>query len=153
MNWVWITLICFLIALLTGIIHDARFAIISCMILFLLFPMELVMIYFYYGLRRECSFNVVNHRIMIIEDSLRVEMRFYNRGNSEEKENLDEDEFSQISCVEFPLYQASKYNVFNNSIALRINDNKGFVWIPISAFDEDKQFKDFIDKILAYAVA
>lgn len=90
---------------------------------------------------------------MIIEDSLRVEMRFYNRGNSEEKENLDEDEFSQISCVEFPLYQASKYNVFNNSIALRINDNKGFVWIPISAFDEDKQFKDFIDKILAYAVA
>lgn len=153
MNWVWLTLIFFLIALLAGIFLDARFAIISCMILFLLFPMELVMIYFYYGLRKECSFNVVDHRIRIMGDSLMIEMRFFNHGNAAEKEDSDEDDTSQISCVEFPLSQAGKYNVFNNSIALKINDDKGFVWIPLSAFDNDSQFKDFIDKILVYAVA
>lgn len=163
MKWVWIIIISFVLALTAGILFDLRFTILACMILFILFPMELVMIYIYYGFRKECNFNVVNHRFILNREMFKIEMKFPNSWNSANNhdtktENIEvpkeiTEDIAQVKTIEFPVSQLGKYTVMTDSIAIRIKNGVGFAWIPISAFENENQFKVFIDKIIEYAAA
>lgn len=163
MKWLWIIIISFVLALTAGILFDLRFAILAGMILFILFPMELVMIYIYYGFRKECNFNVVNHRLILQRETFQIEMKFPNSWNSvnnydtkTENREVQEDiagDIVQVKTIQFPVSQLGKYTVMTDSIVIRIKNGVGFAWIPLSSFENENKFKLFIDKIIEYAAA
>ena len=70
-NWLWMVLpvaVCTVLALWI----DVRFAIVAMMVLFIVLPMVLALLYFYYGLSPEARWSIMDKTIDVQQDGLHL---------------------------------------------------------------------------------
>lgn len=144
------TWICFFgllvfIGVISGIVADYRYAIIALMVLFILLPMGLLFIYLYYGFYETYYLNIILHKIIINNSEIRILMKWVNSG---EDNCTDEDGDGFNKSISY------KKELFGNLIALKdsviilTKSSKGFIWLPVSAFDDEKSFTSFINNMI-----
>ncbi len=148
--WIIAITFVFFIALALGLAIDIRFLIISLMILFLITPMAIAMIFIVYGFRKDCSFNVANHRLHIEGENLEVEI---GEDTSEDKDDEEMKIVALCSTVSFPLSSLLNYQVNKNYVIVRLRDKKkGFIYIPLDAFEGDSiKLQKFLKRLFSYA--
>lgn len=118
------------VGIVCGFVIDLRWFVISLMVVFVVFPMLLAFLYYYYALRRETVINSLPHSLSIVPgDGLMVTMRIDEE--TERKEILSWDTLS-------------RYKVGSNSAIVPLRSPlKGFVWIPASAFSSESEMVTF----------
>lgn len=136
-----------------GICMDLRWMVVGLMTVFVVIPMALAFLYYYYGFRRECFVNTIPHKIDVSADGITVLLRI---SAPERTESADPDSFSenvdagpQYRREFFPFSAMSSYRIGNNSVIIPFRSPaKGFLWIPADAYDDEKILADtlrFID--------
>lgn len=117
-----------LAGIIAGFVFDFRFLILGLMILFILMPMLAAYIYFYYGLRRECWLNVVDHSIGIGDDGLDVKIY-----------DTDGEQVELRTSFMIPYKDLSGYKVGKDCVYFMIaRPVKGFVWFPVEGKDMEE---------------
>ena len=137
--------IIFSIAAILGIALDVRYLIISLMVLFLLIPMAIGMIYIVYGFRKECSFNVIEHKLILTDAGLVVEF-----ATDTANEDGDEDRLCKNGNIIFPFSCFGNYIVYKNAVVVDLKaKDKGFMSLPLEALDNDTvKLELFLKKLL-----
>lgn len=136
-----------------GICLDLRWMVVGLMTVFVVIPMVLAFLYYYYGLRRECFVNTIPHKIDVSEDGITVLLRI---SASVQSESSDTDSLQENNDAEleyrrefFPFSAMSPYRIGNNSVIIPFRSPaKGFLWIPADAYDDEEILADtlrFID--------
>lgn len=124
-----------------GIAIDLRWLIIALMVIFLLMPMAVAFIYYYYGLRKECYVNTVPHKLILTSDGLTARMFFsnYDENNSEQDNIRTRDEH-------FPFSQMHPYRIGNDSAIIPLRTPlKGFIWIPLKAYSTPEHLRELLE--------
>lgn len=166
-SWALITIGVLIAAfLITSIIlGDVRYAILALMVVFLLAPMVLALLYFYYALAEDIVFNILPHSLEIRGDE--VIIRLFElipkeeKKDTEEKEdkenNSEEPEYRQISERAYTLTHLGRYEVGINSVVFPIKgssqskklqgDISGYMFVPAAAFTTIDDFKQFVQMV------
>jgi len=71
-NWLWLVLPVAVCAML-AIWVDVRFAIVAMMVLFIVLPMVLALLYFYYGLSQEARWSIMDKSVTIGDAGITLE--------------------------------------------------------------------------------
>lgn len=160
------------VGLVLGIAVDLRWFVVGLMIIFLIIPMAMAFLYYYYGLRKECFVNTVPHVLALLEDGINVEIlapdtpdgiRPDAPGN-EQSSNADDSSAADDSVAAVPLGSApafreirTEFFPFSAMRPMRIGHDsaiipfapptKGFIWIPADAFDSAESLADILEYI------
>ncbi|MCH5228291.1 MAG: hypothetical protein J1F16_10850 [Muribaculaceae bacterium] len=138
MPWISITAAGIVVFILCGIIFNIRFFVVALIWIFMVIPLVVAFLYFYYGMNPLTAFNSIPHKV-IFDDS-KVTLEFI---DPQEKENEENNSISPrkeytISREEFlEMKNGGKY-------VLLCFKKKGWIWLPTDSFEEFKQFKDVI---------
>lgn len=142
-----ITLSLILAGLALGLAFDYRYAIIALIIFFLLIPLEVATLYIYNGFLKTCYFNTTLHKLSLSASEIHVTMKWKNvKDESNENDESEEEEF--IRNITFSKDLFSKLVVLNDSVIIRAKSNKGFLWVPLNAFENEECFTEFVNKIV-----
>lgn len=145
-----------LVGFFVGLAIDLRFLILSAMIVFIIIPLIIGFLYYYYALDKYYRFNVVDHNITMGNKGLTITM-FFPLNKEEEadeendcqtsKESHDEADYKVVKQtidyaeIGMPTYQSK-------SVIYRLGKkDNGFLWIPESAFETTGDFQKFIDNL------
>lgn len=127
------------VSLVLGIWLDLRFFIITLMVIFIVSPMILGFMYYYYGLGERCYFNVTKHAVEFSEQGIKISMYFPEvaEPDSEETERSEKCVVKNISYAFL-----HRYNVRRNSVIFPVGQKRidGFIWLPETAFDSSEEF-------------
>lgn len=120
-----------------GLVVDIRWFVLGLMVSFIIFPLLLAFLYYYYALRRDCVVNYLPHRLSIMPDSgLVATMRV--------DENTERNETFAWESL-FP------YKIGSNSAVVPMKAPlKGFIWIPASAFGSEADMVEFFKALDLY---
>lgn len=147
------------LSLIAGLIWDYKWIIVALMIFFLLLPMLMAFLYYWYGLNSNCYFNITLHTIKIGESDVCVEMYFPIEKVSGTEANGDAEtiEHKEIEYRTIRHTLSNKFGRFtveNDSIILPIHDrnNKGFLWLPKDAFESEREYIEAV-KLLTGNIA
>lgn len=122
---------------------DIRWSIVCMMLIFIVAPMMAAILYFNYGMRRECYLNIARHELRCQTDGILV-ILFRNKDDT--KDNPDE-EMEEEESYRFllPYSMLGCYMVATDSVT--VPAGKGFLWIPRSAFPSEEDMKVFMDRL------
>lgn len=125
-------------SLALGVAIDVRFFIVALMLVLIVAPMLLAMLYFNYGLRRECFMNSLPHRLCFFDRCVVVEI--FSR---------DSDENEKVYDVEIAYDDMHPYMVETAAIRVPVGKGKavGFLWVPMDAFGDGVRFREAVDII------
>lgn len=147
-----------LLGIILGVTVDLRILVVGLMVIFVVFPMVLAFLYYYFGLRKECFINTIPHSLLITDDGLTVRMFFYpdNKGqdgdvveeSSDNNESSDTDVIPQIREEFFSYSQMLPYRIGSKSVTIPLRSPaKGFIWIPADAFDDNAELASALELI------
>lgn len=103
-----------------GVTVDLRWLVVALLAIFILFPMLLMFLYYFYGLKRECYVNLIPHSLSLSPEGIEATLQ------------LDEEKTRTES---FPIDCLGNFKVGHDSVIIRLKSPcKGFIWIPASAF-------------------
>ncbi len=139
---------------------DYRFFLLSLIIVFIMIPMQMAFLYYYYGLNRECFMNIVPHKLSIFGEGILVTM-FFPPYDEEASDNLSDKnetgeqnehkwEYDGWKESEFMIKFGSldRYVVGKDSVIIPIIGRPGgFIWLPERAFPETAVFADFMSNL------
>lgn len=139
-------------------LNDLRWLVIFFMILLIVLPMVVCFLYYYYGLEEWALFNSQNHSLTINKNGVGVTIYYrainsQNEEESSEKINEQQGETSDINERSFviPKKAFKEHEIWGNALFVRLmNKNKvlkGFIWIPVEAFEGVEEFKEFCNKL------
>lgn len=138
---------------------DLRWIIVALMLVLLVVPMVGAMLYFNYGLRRECYMNIAPHKVAISSSGLRVDVYILKSAEDEEADDgakakaasRDEKVVDRIYSIDFPPERLGRYTVGSKGITLSVEaPGAGFVRLPYSAFADEKVFAKAIEIIRGF---
>lgn len=131
--------------LFAAIFVDVRWGIVFLMLLFLILPMLLAFLYIYHGLRPVTAANIVDHKIAFGSDSLCISLF-----ESKRDEELGEEELREIYSRHVPYASLRGFVVGASSVVMPLaGREKGFVWVPLSAFPAAGDFRSAMDLVAA----
>lgn len=145
-----------------GIAVDIRWFIVGMMVVFLVIPMLMGFMYYYYGLRRGCLVNSVMHAVVIDDKGITVRMLFEqprdDADDAADMESADKESADKRSAdgqrryVErlefFPYSDMKPYRIGMKSVVIPLQGNTpGFLWIPFDAFGEAAVLEGLLDYI------
>lgn len=158
--------------LVLGIAVDLRWFVAGLMIVFLIIPMAMAFLYYYYGLRKECFVNTVPHVISLMEDGINVKILVPDTTDdtgpdapgNEQSSNADGSSATVNSEASGTLGSAPSFREirteffpFSAMLPMRIGHDsaiipfappaKGFIWIPADAFDSADSLADILEYI------
>lgn len=148
------------IGIVFGITVDLKWLIVSMMTIFIILPMVAMFIYYYFGLKREFYVNTVNHRVVVDNYGITMRLEFQSAKEAsstistnnavEHLTTAPQDEDLTICRDERFEYEMLKpYKIGSDSIIIPFADGRpGFLWIPVSAFDNSDEMSrmlEFID--------
>ena len=126
-GWTVIAILGIIVFVLLGCLIDFRFLILALIWIFLLLPLVVAFLYFFYGMDPLTAFNTMPHKILASRDSLSTLLT----GEDSEKEyKVDLNNFKEI-----------KYGV---DYAIIFFHKEGWLWLPIGAFTTLEEFKEFL---------
>ena len=135
--WLYIACIGIFVFLILGISTDPRFFILALMWFFLIIPMGIAFLYFYYGLRPLTVLNAVRHKVIFEGDNIQI-LLMENEASSE-----SESQTPQSSrCVAAKSFKGIKNG---GEYILMDFGKEGWLYLPVSAFYSLDDFKDIID--------
>lgn len=144
------------VSLVLGIWSDMRFFIIILMVIFIVCPMILGFMYYYYGLGERCYFNVTEHTISLTDKAIRIDMYFPEFQGEGEVGAESEDKEKEERCIEkyFDYSLLHRFLVRRNSVVIPLGDNRidGFLWLPETAFETPYEFTSAV-KLLASKIS
>lgn len=144
-----------LLGVILGVTVDLRLLVIGLMVVFVVLPMVLAFLYYYYGLRRECFINTIPHSLLIGDDGLTVRM-ILTADNTDEEEEITEDSHdssdksvaTRIRDEFFSYSQMLPYRIGSKSVTIPLRTpDKGFIWIPADAFDDNTELASALELI------
>lgn len=120
-------------AALAAVTADIRFFVVTLMVVFIIAPMVMAWLYFFYGLRKECFVNVLPHRLHILTDGIRAEIFV---ADTTDSGNPSTPSFRQAGEYFFPASTLHPFYVGLESVTIPVGAvrPRGFIRIPASAF-------------------
>lgn len=148
-TWLLILSLVGLLGVIAGVAIDMRWFLIGMLLIFVISPMLLAFMYYYYGLSRGCYVNTMSHKIVIEEEGIRIKFIQDDKGSEIEREMENpvpdranrcesplKDEFFKYSSM-------SAYKIGNSSVTIPVKtESKGFIWIPAEAFRSDAEMSE-----------
>lgn len=132
--WIAVAVCVLLPMILLGIFHDVRWVIVSLMAIFIVFPMLLAFLFFYYGMNRVSVINATHHSLEF--GSTGITAYIY---NMEAKEKEPQYKLRSKTTIDYT--SVSYYVAGVSNVILRTNlSGKGFLIIPLSAFTDKTLF-------------
>ncbi|MCH5228469.1 MAG: hypothetical protein J1F12_00560 [Muribaculaceae bacterium] len=143
----------FILILLAGFIFDYRFFMLALMWVFLIIPMLIAFLYFFYGMLPLTTFNTIPHKIKF-EDS-RLIIEFFDveeweknssiSGGKDENEDFRNIRYSRSEKKDITLekdnFKEMKYGA--DYVLLFFNPPEpGWLWLPASSFANGDNFKE-----------
>lgn len=140
-----------------GFASDLRFFILALIWLFLLVPLVVAFLYFFYAMDPLTAFNAIPHKIIDQDDKVTVrilpEENPYDTDNSETPESVDNSGSSESHGISVGTTHNKDYTVNKNELKemKRGNDcyllffqRKGWLWIPLDAFGDISSLNLFL---------
>lgn len=139
--------------LLSIILWDIRFVIVTLMYLFIILPMLMAILYINYALSPDIAFNILPHNIFAdcgmpwkndLSEKNLPENTDSDKDFREDTIDIniyeyDEDGKSQIlRSISFPVYDLGRYIIFSDYIIVLFKTRKGFLYLP-SEYINEKQ--------------
>lgn len=128
-----------------GITVDLKWFVAGMMVVFIIIPMALAFLYYYYALRKEFYVNMTPHRLIVGENGISAIMRFVRQEDPDEY-GSGEAEREVTEREVFFSYSVMKSCIpSGNSFVINFRKHcKGFLWFPSDAFgDMDSAGKAF----------
>lgn len=126
-----------------GVSVNIRFLMVALIWIFLLVPLVVAFLYFYYGMDPLTAFNAIPHKL-IFEDDNHIKVRI----SKIEKENENEMEVSREENYNQKEYIASGSNFrelkYGSDYVLLFFNKEGLLWVPMNAFPSMENFKQTI---------
>ncbi len=115
-----------------GITVDLRWFVAGMMVVFIIIPMVLAFLYYYYALRKEFYVNMTPHRLLVGENGISAILRIAGQ------EDPDESGSEVTELEVFFSYSVMKSCIASdNSFVITFRKQcKGFLWFPSDAFGE-----------------
>ena len=147
---------------------DARWGILALMCVFLITPLVMAFLYFFYGLRELTACNTLRHKVILEGDSLVIDINDSisdRKGKAKTKEStyvsktdnhdtveLDDDKnrIEVIRTVNIPISEIGTIKVGLSRVSLPVGKNgtKGVVCLSPEAFDSSKDFQTFVENLI-----
>ena len=134
------------VLVILGIALDYKFLILSLLWIFMVGPLLMVFLYFYQGMRPLTTFNTIPHKILFSQDNLKIEFI--------KEETLQDTDLShkrveenskdlKAYTADLKLFQEIKSG---GDYILLIFNKIGWIWLPLSAFDNPIDMRNIIDQ-------
>lgn len=124
--------------------QDLRWAVVAFMIVCLAAPMMLIFFYVYHGLRPVTVINTLPHTLCFDDDC--IEATIFSECKNRE---TGDTEYKELSRRRLPYSGLARYKTGLTSILLPFRDaEKGFIWLPVNAFNDKKGFDMAMDRII-----
>lgn len=143
-------------AVLLGIFLDLRWIIIALMIVFIVSPMILSFLFFYYGMNPISVINSPPHQLEFDENGIMASI-FTQTATSQPKEEADiddksphhqKDKYEKKSERAISYSSIYSYIVGTSDVIIRSHSSgEGFLIIPLKAFNDNKRFIRAIDMV------
>lgn len=135
--------------LVAGITVDIGWFIIGLMVFFIVTPLALAFLYYFYGLRKEFYVNTVPHRIIVDEEGITTVMRLSDPEDAGNPAEEGGDERPVRERKEFFSYSMMKDCLPGHGafIVTFKKSSKGFIWFPITAFGAPDNVEFALDLI------
>lgn len=128
-----------------GVTVDYRWLMAMLLVVFVIAPMLLVLVYYYFGLRREAYVNTVPHRIILTDDGMLFKLRFFPVNNAAD-DNVDKNEEDIVREEHFRYSEMLPVKTGLNSVSVPLRaPAKGYLWIPRQAFKSDDDMAEFLE--------
>lgn len=119
--------------LVLGITVDLRWLVCALMVICLIIPSFLLVMYYYFGLRREAFANTVRHTLTPTDTGLIVTLKL--------DEETEREEFFEYTDM-LPM------QIGPNSVTIPLKSPaKGFIWIPAHAFENTSDLESTLQEI------
>lgn len=149
----WLLLLCAigLTGIVFGIILDYRWLLAALFLVFIIAPALVMLLYYYFGLRREAYVNTIPHIVVLTDKGMIMRLRIplsapdscdaggAGTDGGEEKEYRWRDEFFAYTEM-LPMRTGMK----SVSVPLKA-PAKGILWIPREAFGSDDEMAGFLE--------
>lgn len=131
--WLWLLSLSALgvAGLVIGITVDIRWLILGLMLIFIVIPLVATFIYYYFALKPECYVNTTCHTLEFDENGITATLIF------------DEDKNRELK-FDYCRFKNVEINADSYLLLFKAPD-KGYIWIPKTAFESDEQYFDSID--------
>lgn len=138
-------------AILLSVFIDIRWLIIALMLVFIISPMILAFLFFYYGMNSVSTLNATHHNVEFHDNKIVVNIFMNDSPPSlpdkndvpdEEGSGFNEEiKFEKRSQITIDCSYIKNYIVGTNAVILRTNvSGDGFLIIPMKVFDDTNRF-------------
>lgn len=134
--WQYLSILGILVFVILGITVDVRFFVIALMWVFLIIPMEIAFLYFYYGMRPLTVFNATAHKIIFQNNDIVIQL--IQKEDSPEYEETENRKEYRLQKDSFTSFKAGGDYVIMNF------GTKGWLYLPLSSFNSMDEFKEII---------
>lgn len=143
--WILVFFLMLLAAAVLSVIHDLRWIIVALMIVCITAPMMLAFFYIFHGMKPVTVINSLPHTLSFGDDGITAVLLTQHKN-----EETNETEYIELSRQLLPYSGIKRYKSGLTSIILPFeNGNKGFIWLPVSAFDDKNGMLEAMDKVIA----
>lgn len=143
--WILVFFLMLLTAAVLSVVHDLRWVIVAFMIICIAAPMMLAFFYIFHGMKPITVINSLPHTLSFGEEGITATLL-----SPHKNEETNETEYIELSRQLLPYSEIRSYKSGVTSIILPFEKgDKGFIWLPVSAFDEEKGMLDAMDKVIS----
>lgn len=133
MPWMVTAIVGLAIFIVLGFLIDFRFFMLALIWLFLILPLVIAFLYFFYGMNPLTAFNSLPHKILFSDSEIKVRIR----------ENIQEETEPEYKDYTLKKEQFSRYKTGADYVLLFFKQ-KGWLWLPVSGFENITQFKNVL---------
>lgn len=134
-------------------LEDVRYAILALMVVFLLAPMLMAILFFYYALAEDIVFNILPHTLEITKDGIGISL--YEVVPEEEKKSESaEPEYRKILERLIKYDNLGRYEAGMDNVVFPVTgiegrskikgEVSGYMYVASSAFTTSEEFKEFV---------
>lgn len=149
-SWTIVAILGLCIFILLGIIFDPRFFVLALIWIFLVLPLMVAFLYFFYGMQPLTAFNSIPHKVIVNQNELRVriieikENELHTESNIAQESNVDSVTFENPEkdfVVRKDLLRKIKSG---GDYVLLIFRQNGWIWLPSDSFSSFDEYKSVI---------
>lgn len=133
MPWMVIAIVGLAVFIVLGFLIDFRFFMLALIWLFLILPLVIAFLYFFYGMNPLTAFNSLPHKILFSDSEIKVRIR----------ENTQEETEPEYKDYTLKKEHFSRYKTGADYVLLFFKQ-KGWLWLPVSGFENITQFKNVL---------
>ena len=135
--WFLLGIVGIIVFIFLGVAVDPRFYILALIWLFMITPLVVAFLYFYYGMRPLTAFNSIPHKLFFSENTVWVHLISITEEGKDEECSVDKKDYS----VGKDSFTGMKTG--GNYVLLFFN-KAGWLYLPVSSFNTVDEFRDAI---------